>query len=87
MFGLFDGFGFTADLGVLTLPASALARMQISFAVGAILVVAFLASTIIAVAGFFRFRGYARWPVAADLTTALLCALGTFWFIGRLYVA
>jgi HupE / UreJ protein len=87
LFGTLDGFGFAADLSMLKLPAGALAQMHLGFDAGAVLVVALVASAIVAgtwLARERRIRG--AWPTLVDIGAALLAGLGVFWFIGRLAV-
>jgi HupE / UreJ protein len=87
LFGMLDGFGFAADLSVLKLSPSALVPMLLSFDIGALAVIALLASALVAVAALLRARGLAGWPTVADLAAAALVGLGIFWFVGRLTVA
>lgn len=87
LFGMLDGFGFAATLSILKLPIATLAPMVLGFDAGAVLVFALLASAIVAVAAVLRARGYATWPLSADLASAVLAALGVFWLVSRLYIA
>jgi len=87
LFGMLDGFGFAANLSVLTLSPSALAPILLSFDAGALAVIALVAGALVAAAALLRWRGFASWPTAADLAAAALAAFGIFWLVGRLYVA
>ncbi len=87
LFGMLDGFGFASTLSVLKLPVETLVPLQLAFDVGALLVIALLASVIVAIAGALRARGQTTWPLSADLASAALTALGVFWFVSRLYIS
>ncbi len=87
LFGLLDGFGFTATLSVLRLPALALARMQLGFDAGALLVIGGLAGAIVALVALIRSRKIANWSAVPDFAAAGLAGLGIFWFVSYLYAS
>jgi hypothetical protein len=87
LFGALEGFGFAATVSVLKLPVETLVPMELGFDAGAVLVIALLASAVVAVSSMLRARGRASWPLSADVAAAALTGLGVFWFIRRPYVA
>ena len=84
LFGLIDGFGFANVLLEIGLPTGRLVESLLGFNVGvelgqlAIVAALWACGTILA-----RTLPHGGRPLALDLASTGLCALGVFWFVGR----
>jgi hypothetical protein len=87
LFGLIHGFGFASVLMDVGLPTDRLVPALFGFNAGVEIGQLGIVAMLWAVGMFVvrRFPG-ADYRLAMDTTSALLCALGLFWFIGRALV-
>ncbi len=87
LFGLIHGFGFASTLMDAALPASHLARALVGFNVGVeigqVLVIAAIRGSVASLARLFP--GEQARATALELVSVVLCALGSFWFLGRAF--
>ena len=83
-FGLIHGFGFASVLTEIGLPEQrllpALAGFNLGVELGQLLIVATLWYAARSVQRFGLMQNYRAWPHAAS---AVLCALGSYWFVAR----
>ena len=83
-FGLIHGFGFASVLSEIGLPESrlipALAGFNLGVELGQVLIVGALWYTARLVHRIGLIQSYRTW---LDTTSALLCGLGSYWFVAR----
>jgi hypothetical protein len=86
LFGLVHGFGFASVLAEIGLPRERLVAGLVGFNLGVELGQLVAVVAILAVGRLARsLAGAPQRVLAADALSAVLCALGLFWFFGRAY--
>ncbi|MDB5712959.1 MAG: HupE/UreJ family protein [Sphingomonadales bacterium] len=84
VFGLIHGFGFAADLLESRLPREKLAEILVGFNLGVEIGQLTIVLLFVGAAALLnRLRLTLPRPMVADLSAALLVAIGTFWFVQR----
>lgn len=85
LFGLIHGFGFASVLMEVGLPEGSRPIALLGFNVGVELGQILIVGILLTAGAIFRSLIDTRDRIAADLLSALLCTLGVYWFVQRLY--
>lgn len=85
LFGLIHGFGFASVLLEVGLPESSRAMALLGFNLGVELGQIFIVGVFLGAGALLGRLIVARDQIATDFLSTLLCALGVYWFLQRLY--